>query len=61
MQIHVALQHAVVKVVFKKRRSCAVYIASAERKHIAGVWGAAPSGVQGQSTCSRGQGSSPLS
>jgi len=31
-------------------------MASAEREHITGVWGRAPSGVQGQSPWSGGQG-----
>jgi len=35
-------------------------MASMEREPITGVWGGAPSGVQGQSLCLGGQGQSPL-
>jgi len=35
-------------------------MASAEREPATGVWGRIPSGVQGQSPWSRGQGQSPL-
>ena len=36
-----------------------VYMASAEREPIAGVWGGAPSGIQRQSPWSGGQGANP--
>ena len=35
------------------------HMASAEREPITGVWGRAPSGVQGQSPWSGGQGAKP--